>query len=152
MCGCFVNLSYFNMYGHDCNVATLCPCCGESVSSGEACLAGGHDWYEDLVNTYDNSFDIAFGDRARFKGVCNQYAEARRLALAGNEDEARMQALLHTICAQILDSMVPKKKKHAPSQKARKIKAKRAAAIHEMHEMQCPPAEVEISPGVFELE
>ena len=162
-CKCFMNVTSVADEGlHVCGVH-VCPHCLVPVSNMAEAITGGHIWQQDMYNhpLFGNDVvEICYHDKSK---ICDFYRQSGRNLLAfrwkvpGQDpcylNQAEVDELVEFMDADQLQRwreslLIPKKKKHAPSQKARKIKAKRAAASL----MQCPPAEVEISPGVFELE
>lgn len=178
-CRCFMNVISVADEGlHVCGMH-VCPHCLVPVSNMVEAITGGHIWQQDMYNhpLFGNDVvEICHDDKSK---ICDFYRRSGRNLLAfrwkvPGEDpsyfnQAEVDELVEFMDADQLErwrvdclrprasSSMQKKKKHAPSQapfgaslrqKARKIKAKRAAAIEE----QCPPAEIEISPGVYELE
>jgi hypothetical protein len=131
-CGCYVHSTL--PVQPRCG-ASRCPHCHHKVKSEEACIAGGHNFEEDLIKYYwkdgaaRSEYHHLVGDTS---GHCARYAMARRVSSAGGPEQ---WVLLPTFqCARVDGSSLNKKKKSpGPSQKARRHKARQHAS-HMLHE------------------
>ena len=147
-CGCFGHVSEVVANDHMCGYggSAVCPHCQATVNNLDDVRSGGHIWEQDAMNhrVFGNERVSVWGDKST---LCQQYRESVYDLLKFywkahgvpqymfNQDEIIDHLLEYPDC---FDKWTAdyrsltgwtKKKKHAPSQKARKIKAKRAAAI-----------------------
>ena len=158
-CGCFGLVSEVVANDHVCGYggSAVCPHCQATVNTLDDVRSGGHMWEEDAIN-HPAFAHHKKTDWDNLSTLCQHYREAGfdLLKLAMLNESYRKDYLqlkewsvkmrngeLQRFSAHLdesgdrdfYDLYFPgwndKKKKHAPSQKARKIKAKRAAAMHE---------------------
>ena len=146
-CGCFGHVSEVVANDHMCGYggSAVCPHCQAPVNTLDEVRSGGHKWEEDAMNhpLFGHEQVSIVGDKSTF---CRLYRESGNSLLAfqwkvtGQDpctlNQAEVDELVEFLDADQLERwreslLIPKKKKHAPSQKARRIKAKRAAAMHE---------------------
>lgn len=146
-CGCFGHVDEVVANDHVCGYGgyALCPHCQAPVNTLDTVRSGGHIWAQDAMNhpLFGHEQVQICGDKSTF---CQLYRESGNSLLAfhwkvpGQDpctlNQAEVDELVEFMDADQLERwreslLIPKKKKHAPSQKARKIKAKRAAAMHE---------------------
>ena len=146
-CGCFGHVSEVVANDHMCGYggSAVCPHCQATVNNMDDVRSGGHNWEQDAMNhpLFGHEQVKICGDKSIF---CQLYRESGNSLLAfhwkvtGQDpctlNQAEVDELVEFMDADQLERwreslLIPKKKKHAPSQKARKIKAKRAAAMHE---------------------
>lgn len=145
-CGCFVHVSEVEANDHVCGYggAAVCPHCQELVATLDEVRSGGHIWEQDAMNhpLFGTEQVSVVGDKSTF---CQLYRESGnslcvfQWKVPGQDpctlNQAEVDELVEFMDADQLEQwrkslLIPKKKKNAPSQKARRIKAKRAAAMH----------------------
>ena len=145
-CGCFGHVSEVAANDHVCGYggAAVCPHCQDLVTTLDDVRSGGHMWEQDAMNhpLFGTEKVSIVGDKSTF---CQLYRESGNSLCAfqwkvpGQDpctlNQAEVDELVEFLDADQLERwreslLIPKKKKHAPSQKARRSKAKRAAAMH----------------------
>jgi hypothetical protein len=157
-CGCLGHVSEYVANDHVCGYggSAICPHCHELVNTLDEVRSGGHMWEQDAMNhpLFGHEQVSISGDKSTF---CQLYRESGNSLLAfhwkvpGQDPDTLNQAEVDELvefldadqlerwridCNEVwlrkaeLKAQLPaKKKKHAPSQKARKLKARRAAAM-----------------------
>ena len=146
-CGCFGHVSEVVANDHMCGYggSAVCPHCQAPVNTLDEVQSGGHKWEEDAMNhpLFGHEQVSIVGDKSTF---CRLYHESGNSLLAfhwkvpGQDpctlNQAEVDELVEFMDADQLERwreslLMSKKKKHAPSQKARRIKARRNAILHE---------------------